>query len=209
MLFRSAALCLAPAGADGSLTVRASDQTAAPVEELVVWLTPLDREPPPAPPAQHAVVEQKGEEFIPYISVVRVGTEVSFPNRDKVQHHVYSLSRPAKFEIPLHGGDDTESVVLDKPGIIPVGCNIHDWMISHIVVVDTPWFGQTDPSGTAILSGLPAGRYKLEAWHPRLRQTAEQEIALVADASRTVDLSLRLRPDRRLRRAPAGEGRGY
>ena len=189
--------------------VQALDQDKAPIVDLVVWLTPLDHPVPAAPSGMHATVEQKGEEFNPYITVVRAGTEVTFPNRDQVQHHVYSLSRPAKFEIPLHGGNEHESVVLDTPGIIPVGCNIHDWMISHIVVVDTPWFGQTDADGRLALADLPAGRYKVEAWHPRLRKTAETTITVTASGAAPVEFNLQLRPDRRLRRAPDAGGSGY
>ena len=209
-IFTAAALFLPPlSAAAAEITVRAMDQEQKPVTDLVVWFSPLDQPAPPAPSRMHATVEQKGEEFNPYITVVRVGTEVAFPNRDNVQHHVYSLSRPAKFEIPLHGGNEHESVVLDTPGIIPVGCNIHDWMISHIVVVDTPWFGQTDADGRLSVADLPAGRYKVEAWHPRLRKTAETTTTVAATGAATVEFNLQLRPDRRLRRAPDAGGAGY
>lgn len=193
-----------------SLEVSAQDQSAKLVSELVVWLTPLDAELPPLPAAGSlsATVEQKNEEFDPYVIAVRTGTEVMFPNLDNVQHHVYSLSRPAKFDIPLHGGNKSESIVLDQAGLVPVGCNIHDWMLSYVVVIDSPWFTQTSADGAAALNDLPTGRYKLEAWHPRLRKTHEQEITL-SDASNSVNLELRLRPDRRIRRAPTASGKGY
>ena len=194
----------------GSLQLTAADQAAQPVAELIFWLTPIDRDLPPLPnPGSiRAVVEQKDEEFNPYVIAVRTGTEVEFPNLDDVQHHVYSLSRPAKFDIPLHGGNKTESVVMDQAGVVPVGCNIHDWMLSYVVVIDSPWFGQTNPDGSAALTELPAGRYKLEAWSPRLRKTHEQAIT-IAEGANAVALELRLRPDRRIRRAPTAGGKGY
>lgn len=192
------------------VAVSVTDQKSAPVEEFVIWLEPLDA-PAPPPPSDPLVadVQQIDEEFDPYTIAVRKGTRVQFPNRDAVQHHVYSLSRPAQFEIPLHGGDETESVVLDQVGLVPIGCNIHDWMLSYIVVVDTPWFGTTDTAGTLTLTDLPAGRYKLSAWHPRLRQADEREVTLTGDEISAVDLSLRLRPDRRIRRAPSSGGSKY
>jgi hypothetical protein len=155
-----------------------------------------------------ATVKQQDEEFDPYVIAVRTGTEVVFPNLDDVQHHVYSLSRPAKFDIPLHGGNQVESVIMDQAGLVPVGCNIHDWMLSYIVVVDSPWFAQTSETGEVSLPDVPAGRYKLEAWNPRLRKTHEQEIT-VSPASDAIELELRLRPDRRIRRAPTANGKGY
>lgn len=194
----------------GGVNITATDQKSQPVDELVIWLEPLDA-PAPAPKAGEleAVVEQIDEEFDPYTIAVRKGSKVEFPNRDAVQHHVYSLSKPAQFEIPLYGGDETESVVLDQVGLVPIGCNIHDWMLSYIVVVDTPWFGRTDTSGTWSISDLPAGRYKLSAWHPRLRKADEREVTLTTGEVSDIDISLRLRADRRIRRAPSSGGSKY
>lgn len=192
------------------LAVTVTDQKAEAVAGFVIWLEPRDAPVPPAAPEDlAATVEQIDEEFQPYTLAVRLGTRVSFPNRDDVQHHVYSLSSPARFEIPLHGGDETESVVMNQTGLVPIGCNIHDWMLSHLVVVDTPWFGTTDETGRLTLAGLPPGRYKLTAWHPRIRQPAEREITLSGEELTTVALEPHLRPDRRIRRAPAGGGSRY
>lgn len=210
-LFALAATVFASTGfGAGDLTVSSVDQDATPVTELIVWLSPLDASLPPlpAPGSIQAVVEQKDEEFTPYIIAVRTGTKVEFPNLDDVQHHVYSLSRPAKFDIPLYGGNKTESVVMETAGIVPVGCNIHDWMLSYVVVIDSPWFAQTNAQGTAALIDIPPGRYKLAAWSPRLRKTHEQELTLT-DGANAVSLELRLRPDRRIRRAPTAGGKGY
>ena len=190
--------------------VAAIDQKGLSVAELVIWLEPLDAPPPPANPEElFATVEQVDEEFDPYTIAVRTGTKVEFPNRDQVQHHVYSLSKPAQFEIPLHGGDEIESVVFDQAGLVPIGCNIHDWMLSYVVVVDTPWFGTTGDDGTLQLGDLPEGRYKLSAWHPRLRNADEREITLFDGELTELSLELRLRPDRRLRRAPSSGGAKY
>ncbi|GAB5562049.1 MAG: methylamine utilization protein [Synoicihabitans sp.] len=194
----------------GDLTVVALDQKELKVNELVLWLDPLDSPAPSPPPGvMEATVEQIDEEFDPYTIAVRKGTKVNFPNRDAVQHHVYSLARPAQFEIPLHGGDVTESVVMEKTGIVPVGCNIHDWMLSYVVVVDTPWFATTGESGEHVFSDLPAGRYQLSAWHPRLRKAEELEVVVTEDGSAAIELTLRLRPDRRIRRAPTSGGSKY
>ena len=214
-LFPFLVLAMLPLGPDtglfaGELNITTVDQKDTPVAELVVWLDPLDTPPPVARPEDlTAVVAQRDEEFDPYTIAVRVGTRVNFPNQDPVQHHVYSLSRPSKFEIPLHRGDVTESVIMDQVGLVPVGCNIHDWMLSYIMVVDSPWFGTTDETGTMSLAGVPAGKYKLSAWHPRLRKTDEREIEITTDGTQTIDLVFRLRPDRRLRRAPSSGGSKY
>lgn len=192
------------------LSVAAKDQDGAPVADLIVWLTPLDAPlPPPPTTPPDAEVVQKGEEFSPYTLPVRVGTRVRFPNLDDVQHHVYSLSKPKKFDIPLHGGDVEESVVIDLPGIVPVGCNIHDWMLAYVLVLETPWFARSETDGAARLTDVPPGRYTLEAWHPRLRRNVTTTVTLNAAAPALAELDLQLRPDRRLRRAPDATGRTY
>jgi len=202
--------CVLTLASAAEIRVSVIDQKDQPVDDLVVWLEPLDAPPPAPTPAElSAIVEQVDEEFDPYTIAVRKGAKVEFPNRDAVQHHVYSLSQPAQFEIPLHGGDETEAVVLDQVGLVPIGCNIHDWMLCYVVVVDTPWFGTTDESGTLRLADLPAGRYQLSAWHPRLRKAHEREIVLTDGSVTAVDLVLRLRPDRRIRRAPSSGGSKY
>ena len=106
---------------------------------------------------------------------------MSFPNRDVVRHHVYSFSPAKRFEIKLYVGTPAQPVVFDQPGIAVLGCNIHDQMAAWVVIVDTPWYGRTDEQGR--WSGaVPAGRYRLRAWHPALAVGATpSDQALVVD----------------------------
>jgi hypothetical protein len=93
---------------------------------------------------------------------------VSFPNSDDIHHDVYSFSAPKPFELPLYKGTPTQPLIFDKPGVVVLGCNIHDWMLGYIDVVPTPWFVKSDASGQAELTGVPAGKYRLVLWHPDL-----------------------------------------
>jgi len=105
---------LRPAGvqAAGTVQVDCVDTKNQPVADAVVWLTPLDTEPVLAPPAEPLVIEQQGLEFRPYVTPVVVGTRISFSNHDTVQHHVYSVSKPKHFEIPLYRGESKDAVCL-------------------------------------------------------------------------------------------------
>lgn len=203
-------LALVPAltnGAEFSCAVTATKGGAA-VHEAVVSLIPLDQPAPPVAAGAQFEVAQEGQEFFPYVAVVRRGTRVVFPNRDTVQHHVYSLSKARKFELPLYHPGRQESLVFETAGEVVVGCNIHDWMIAYIVVVPTPWFGKTDPEGRVALTA-PPGRYRVELWHPRLARTVTEEVTLDADAPTRREFSLILKPDRRIRRGGAGKTGGY
>ena len=44
-------------------------------------------------------------------------------------------------------------------------CDIHAEMAGIILVVDTPFFTKPDANGRFRLTGVPAGSYRLVAWH--------------------------------------------
>jgi plastocyanin len=184
-----------------------SGNKGEPVADAVVSLIPLDATVPPVPADAKVEIAQQGQEFSAYVTVVQAGTKVVFPNRDSVQHHVYSLSKPKKFELPLYNPGQAESIVFDVPGLVTIGCNIHDWMISHLVVVPTPWFAKSDAAG-AVKITAPAGRYRLEIWHPRGTQAAK-EVTLADNAATQETTVLTLKPDRRVRRTVGSKSSGY
>jgi len=192
-------------GAEYACTI--SGAKGEPVPDAVVSLVPLDTPVPPPPADARAEIIQKDQEFSPYVTVVQTGTTVVFPNRDTVQHHVYSLSKPKKFELPLYNPGKAESIVFDTPGLVTIGCNIHDWMISHLVVVPTPWFAKSDAAGTVKITA-PAGRYRLEIWHPR-GTLAARELTLTDSAATKETAVLPLKPDRRVRRTVGAKSSGY
>jgi plastocyanin len=139
--------------------------------------------PVQARPNRTAIVAQSDREFVPFVTVIQVGTTVSFPNRDPILHHVYSFSEAKPFEIKLYSGQSPSTVNFDRSGVVTLGCNIHDWMLGYIVVVPTPYFARTDANGVAHLRDLPAGNYELRAWHPRERAPqALQALSLARDA---------------------------
>ena len=193
----------------GEVSATLTDAAGKPVADAVLSLTPLDAPAPATPPATGVEIAQIGEQYRPYVTPVRVGTVVEFPNKDPIQHHLYSVSKPKPFEKPLYEGGSSETVTFDKPGVVTLGCNIHDWMVAYILVLETPWFAKSSAEGRVAVAGLPAGRYRLDLWHPRLASAITREVT-VADATPLAEkFELRLKPDRRIRRAPVGESKTY
>jgi len=170
-LFTALLLCLglaAPAVAS-DLSVSLSTPGGAPIADAVVMVAPeagVHGARPLAGPFQMA---QKDMEFQPFVLIVPVGADVAFPNLDRVRHHVYSFSPAKTFELKLYGRDETRVVHFDKPGVVPLGCNIHDSMVAFVLVVDTPYAGMTDASGQAVIHGVPPGAQAVRVWHPYLR----------------------------------------
>ena len=211
-----ACLCALAAPALAQVTVQLADESGRPVADAIVSLVPLDAAaaktapalPVPAAGATAAVeITQRNKDFTPLVTVVRAGSTVTFSNRDKVQHHIYSLSAPKKFEIPLHRPGHEAAITFDQPGVVACGCNIHDWMSAYVVVVATPWFAKSGAEGTVTLPAAPAGRYRAEVWHWRLAQTETRELTLPAAAP--VRFTLALQPDERIRRGADAATSGY
>jgi len=206
--FAAAALLLAsisgPASA-AQLTVAVTNPQGAAVRDAVVWLESVASAPKSAP--KPAEIRQADQEFDPFVTVVGTGARVLFPNRDKVKHHVYSFSKALSFEIQLYSGTPSEPIVFDKAGVVVIGCNIHDWMLAYVVVLDSPWFAKSAADGRAQLANLPAGRYTLHVWHPYQKaDVATQQIELgSAQASRELSAQLELAPPPLKPRRPSGE----
>jgi plastocyanin len=206
ILFTLAA-AMPAAAAPAGLTVTVRNAKGEAVADAVISLLSLDGVTAPAVEAT-GEIPQEDQEFSAYVTVVQAGTRVVFPNRDTVQHHVYSVSKPKKFELPLYNPGQAESFVFDVSGIVPLGCNIHDWMLAYLVVVPTPWFAQTGATGLATVAA-PAGRYRLELWHPRLATPVTEEVTLGSGPGAAREFTLTLKPDRRIRRGGATKSGGY
>jgi plastocyanin len=149
--------------AASDLRVNVVDGSNLPVADAVVYATPLI--PVPHGALATAIIDQVHRTFVPRVSVIQAGTAIKFPNSDNIRHSVYSFSSPRIFTLKLYAGTPANPVLFDQPGIVVLGCNIHDTMVAWILVVDTPYFTRTASDGTATLSGLPPGSYVLRAWN--------------------------------------------
>ena len=186
----------------GPVEATVADEKGKPVEDAVVSLMPPGSAPA-APAPSPAIMDQHDKEFVPYVLPVYVGTRVTFPNRDNIRHHVYSFSSAKKFELPLYIGTPAAPVVFDKPGVVALGCNIHDWMLAYIYVLTTPFFAKTAADGKARLEGLAPGVYEARVWHPRLRGDTEKTgkpLSLAAGEAAQVSFVVSLKSEWRIPR---------
>jgi hypothetical protein len=206
-----AALCaagwLAAGGARAAeIRVMVKTPAGAPVEDAVVIAVPVRGVPRVAPPRSGEIIDQINQEFVPHVKPILVGSSVIFPNKDNVRHHVYSFSPAKIFDLPLYAGTPAKPVVFDKPGVVVLGCNIHDWMEAYVYVSESPWFVKTAADGTAVLRDLPPQQYTVRLWHPLLEgaeSTTRQGADLSAAAALDLSWKINLRTEFRIRRAPA------
>ena len=187
------------------------DQNGKPIAEAVVIAVPVDGNFKVPGKPREDVIDQVDKQFVPNVLVVLVGTPVTFPNNDNVRHQVYSFSPAKRFELPLYAGTPAQPIVFDKPGVVVLGCNIHDWMIGFIYVSESPYFAKTGADGKARLTDLPQRAYVVRVWHPQL-DGAEDATRKTVDVTQTrsADLGwmLKLKPEARVRRAPVADRPG-
>lgn len=201
-------VCLLAAAANAeTLQVQALDHDGNAVPQTVVYAIPLtspENSKPQIAKINKTVVDQIDKEFVETVTVIRPGMAVVFPNHDNIRHHVYSFSPAKTFELPLYKDVTPKPVTFDKAGAVALGCNIHDWMSAYIYVVDSPFFALTNSLGRAQLE-MPAGRYEIHVWHPRLKnpdQDKPQIVAMQAEQLANLEFGLELKKSFRPVRAP-------
>ena len=188
-----------------------TDQQGRPVADAVLIAVPVDGNMRPPQRPRDGSIDQVDKEFFPRVTVVPVGASVTFPNHDDVRHQVYSFSPAKRFELPLYAGVPAQPVVFDKPGVVVLGCNIHDWMVGYVYVSESPFFAKTGKDGKAVLAELPARAYVLRVWHPQLEMSEDathKTIDVSRDRRVEAAWTLNLKREVRVRRAPTSERGG-
>lgn len=181
----------------GSLAVTLQQRDGTPLVGAVLTVDSQTTTLPPAAPVS-AVVDQVDLTFVPDVIVVPVGSSISFPNSDAVSHQVYSFSSAQRFQLPLYRGKPYPPVVFSQPGVITLGCNIHDNMVAYVIVTAAPLYGRTDKQGGWNKANLPNGRYRVHVWHPLLNEptnTLERDVEVTGEGAQfTLRLARALRP---------------
>jgi plastocyanin len=188
----------------GPLVVRAADlevllkdARGQPVPDAVVTYLPAQGAKRPLRFAWPLVMAQHNIAFEPHVLIVPLGADVTFPNQDTVRHHVYSFSAAKRFELKLYGHEQARSVNFDKPGVVALGCNIHDRMSGFILVVNTPYAAKSDAAGRVVITDAPDGPGVLNVWQEDQKtagNTVSRSIMIRGAAHEALTLDLRPHP---------------
>lgn len=196
------------------VSLRLLNSSGEPIQGAVFELFSGSAESPTRRPANETQIDQLDKEFIPTVTAIVAGESVSFPNSDDILHHVYSFSPAKTFDTPLYGRDANReySELFDVPGVVEIGCNIHDWMLAYIYIGESELMAVSDGSGIATLEDIAPGEYTLKVWHSRLdapQNFLEQTLVVEAGRSVEMEMTLDLMRDRRVRRAPSANRKRY
>jgi plastocyanin len=118
---------------------------------------------PKAP--ETVVIDQRNMRFEPDMVIVPVGSTVQFPNADPIFHNIFSLSKTQPFDLGFYPQGQSRTVKFDRAGIVQVYCHIHANMYAAVVVTASPWYARPGPDGSFSWNDVPAGHYRLTAWH--------------------------------------------
>jgi plastocyanin len=160
--------------------------------DVLVYVTGFSR----PPPDEIARLDQRSEQFRPRILPVVTGQEVTFPNHDRIYHNVFSVSPIHPFDLGQYRSvDPPRTEVFERPGLVPVFCNIHPQMIAYVVVLENDAFAVTGSDGRFEISGVPPGRHVVHAWTPGAeRRSQEVEVASGAALELSFELEARRVP---------------
>jgi len=143
-----------------------------------------------AAPAASAVIDQRGCQYHPRIQGARVGQTLEVKNSDATLHNIHSLSTKGN---NFNTGQPTAGMVFKyqlkaAETMLHVKCDVHPWMSGYIGVANSGFYAVTDNTGAFKISGVPAGKYQIVAWHEAYGPVV-QNVEVKANGSVTVDFA--------------------
>ncbi len=190
------------AGLAGKITGAVKVKGLRSADNILVYLTKPPSNPLDLTKAQF-VMDQQNLTFIPHILPIPVGATIQFPNNDKVDHNVFSMSRTKNFNLGSYKPGEIKTVLFDKPGLVELRCDVHAEMSAYIMVMKNPYWAVTDVSGrfeipdinylkqhgiSGVEKLLP-GQYFIKTWHEKLK-TEKRDVVIPDEGDISLEIEL-------------------
>lgn len=143
------------------------------------------------PPAQPAVLEQKGCQYKPHVLALQAGQKLDVVNSDETTHNIHpNPNNNREWNMTQPHGMPLEQTFAREEIAIPVKCNVHPWMKGYIAVFKHPYFAVTDKSGNFEIKDLPPGNYTMTAWQEKMTPQV-QKVTVGAGEAKTLDFTFK------------------
>ena len=162
------------AGTQGGGTTPRRD---APRPVAVRAADPMEAAFRPATDAR-AEISMRQKTFLPHVRVVPAGGTVAWPNQDPFSHNVFSNTPGGSFDLGLYPRGERRGAAFRRAGVYAVFCNIHPHMSAYVVAVPGGYYARPAADGHFVIADVPAGRYRLHAWHERARESYARVITV-------------------------------
>ncbi|MEE8169210.1 MAG: hypothetical protein V3T70_01565 [Phycisphaerae bacterium] len=162
------------------------------VAEAVVFLADISGGKDFPSTDEHAIITQERCTFHPHVQTARKKAPVDIVNSDPVAHNIRADQRVfTLFNIlqPTQGMKAEKT--FDRPGLVTLKCNVHDWMKAYVYVFIHPYHQVTGDDGAFKLENVPPGDYQLAVWQEHL---GEQTFPVEVKPGATTSLTLELQP---------------
>lgn len=158
------------------------------VKEAVVFIGDIRSGKEFEPRKSPAQINQHICTFEPHIQVVRPKEPVEVVNSDPVAHNINATQGVyTVFNVLQPSKDMRSTKTFEKPGLVEIKCNVHDWMHGFLYVLPHPYAVVTAENGEFSLENVPAGKYELVVWQEHL---GEQVFAVEVKAGETAKMDI-------------------
>jgi plastocyanin len=137
---------------------------ADPAARPVLLLDPVAGAPKPSP--RTAQLDEVWLSFVPKVQVVPPGSTLVFRARDADSHTVHAwYGGQTLFNRASVPHEPEQRVVLDRPGLVKVTCDLHAEMRAWVLVSESAYSAVGDVDGS-FRAEVPPGRYRVQVWRP-------------------------------------------
>ncbi|HEX3598781.1 MAG TPA: hypothetical protein VHU84_01490 [Lacipirellulaceae bacterium] len=109
------------------------------------------------------VLDNKGCEFHPHVTLAQEGQTLDIKNSDPVGHNT-NVQVLAFNQIIPSNNDTKVKIGTLSPLPTEVSCNIHPFMKGWILVQNHPYMAVTGDDGTFEIKDIPAGKHEFQFW---------------------------------------------